>query len=327
MHLFATFFVLQVVNDLEAFKTSNLPPDDTDLPLPIPKCYYAHYSPGTSDPVDPQPAESVLVLENIKPQGFRGADFSRGLTLTQTTAAIRSIATIHSLSLTLKHKENRPLSERYPFLFQTTRASDSYQQLVERGLPQLTQFLERTPGLEAILRSLDALRPHTKRIIETLLAPVEPMALITHTDFWCNNLMFKTTTPEDEDRASSACICSILDWQMVTYSMPTNDLALILTSSVPADVRRNNTERVLDDYWTVLSATCRRLGLDIENELDYDRRRLGEDYKKSQLLALLLCIGSVDLALGNAQMEDRLLALLQDLHEEGLLNYTEVAGN
>lgn len=272
--------------------------------------------PGTNDP-EPSPPESVLVLENIKPQGYNSADFSHGLTLRQTTAAVEAIAQLHALSLTLKIKEGKSLSERYPFLFQTTRASDSYQQLVERGLPQLSQFLERRPGLENVLAALNELRPHTKEIIENLLAPEEPMALITHTDFWCNNLMFR----EDED----SCVCSILDWQMVTYSRPTNDLALLLISSVPAELRRLHTDSLLDGYWDCLTSTCRKLGLDIESELGYDRKKLSEDYKRSQLLALLLCIGSVDLALGNAQMEERLLVLLQDLHADGLLN-ADLAG-
>lgn len=166
--------------------------------------------------------------------------------------------------------------------------------------------------MENILAALNDLRPHTKDIIENLLAPEEPMALITHTDFWCNNLMFL-----EED---NTCVCAILDWQMVTYSRPTNDLALLLISSVPAELRRLHTDSLLDGYWAQMTATCRKLKLDIESELGYDRKKLGEDYKRSQLLALLLCIGSIDLALGDAQMEERLLELLQDLHADGLLN-------
>ena len=298
---------------MESFTSRTLPADaPSDIRLPIPKCYYAHYSAGSTDPPEPSPPESVLVLENIKPSGYTSADFSRGLTLRQTTAAVDAIARIHGLSLALKIKEGKPLEERYPFLFQTTRASDSYQQLVERGLPQLSQFLERRPGLEDVLASLNELRPHTKDIIENLLAPEEPMALITHTDFWCNNLMFR------EDETSSTC--AILDWQMVTYSRATNDLALLLISSVPAELRRLHTEKLLDVYWNNLTDTCRCLGLDVDEELGYNRKLLSEDYQRSQLLALLLCIGSVDLALGNAQMEERLLALLKDLHDEGLLN-------
>ncbi|KAI4459100.1 hypothetical protein MML48_6g00021264 [Holotrichia oblita] len=304
-------FYTQVVPDLENFKSKNLAPN-TELELPIPKCYYAHYNAGATEP-EPIPPESVLVLENIKPHGYVGADFSRGLTLRQTKAAVESIAQVHALSLSLKVKEGKLLSERYPFLFQTTRASDSYQQLVERGLPQLAQFLEKKTGLQSVLDALNNLRTSTKEIIENLLKPEEPMALITHTDFWCNNLMFK----DEKDAEKSTCC--ILDWQMVTYSRPTNDLALLLISSAPAELRRLHTETLLDDYWDTLRASCTKLGLNIETELNYDRKNLGDDYKRSQLLALLLCIGSVDVALGDPLTEDRLLELLRDLHNDGLL--------
>ncbi|XP_044756297.1 uncharacterized protein LOC123314910 [Coccinella septempunctata] len=304
-------FYTEVVPDLEKFKEAQLADSDgSDIKIPIPKCYYGHYFAGTNEP-DPSPPESVLVLENIKSSGYACSDFSRGLTLKQTKAAVQAIAQIHALSLSYKVLEAKSLTDKYPFLFQTTRASDSYQQLIERGLPQLSQFLETRPGLADILAALNELRPHTKAIIESLLTPKEPLALITHTDFWCNNLMFK----EDD----SSCQCSILDWQMVTYSRATNDLALLLVSSVPAELRRLHTSKLLDNYWEILVSTCRRLGLDVETTLEYDRDQLERDYKHSQLLALLLCIGSVDLALGNAQMEERLLELLQDLHKDGLL--------
>jgi len=83
------------------------------------------------------------------------------------------------------------LSEKYPFLFQTAQASESYQQLVERGLPQLFEFLETKNELKDIMNELNDLRPHTKDILECMLRAEEPMALIIHTDFWCNNLMFR----------------------------------------------------------------------------------------------------------------------------------------
>lgn len=301
----------QVVPDLEKFVTEHQTNTD-HIQLPIPKCYYAHYSAGSTVPDQPPTApESVLVLENIKPNGYIGADFSRGLTYNQAIAAIEAIAKLHGMSLALKIKEQKPLTERYPFLFQTTRASDSYQQLVERGLPQLSGFLEKRQGLDGILDALNVIRPKTKDIIEKLLSPEEPMALITHTDFWCNNLMFK----EDE----SGCVCSILDWQMVTYSRPTNDLALLIVSSLPAELRRLHTENLLDNYWQSITKTCMHLGMDIENELGYTRKKLSEDYKHSQLLSLLLCIGSVDVALGNPLTEERLLELLRDLYADGLL--------
>lgn len=253
-----------------------------------------------------------MVLENLRPRGFEGAEFSRGLTLRQAEAALTAVARLHALSLAIKIKEGRSLSERYTFLFQTARATDSYQQLVERGLPQLARFLERRPGLEAVLEALLALRPRTKEIIAALLAPEGPLALITHTDFWCNNLLFRDT---DE----GVCECAILDWQMVTYSRPTNDVALLLVSSVPTELRRRHTESLLDRYWEVLNTNCINLGLDIEKDLNYHRGDLSKDYRRSLLLALLLCIGSVDVALGDPLTEQRLIDVLEDLHNDGIL--------
>lgn len=306
-----------MVPDLEQFALQHLQ-DSEPLQLPIPKCYYAHYSTGTTTP-EVCPAESVLVLENLKLNGFTSADFFRGLTLRQASTAVEGIAKLHGMSLALKVREGKVLSEHYPFLFQTKRASDSYQQLVEIGLPQLARFLEKRPGLESVLECLNELRPKTKELIENLLSPQEPMGLITHTDFWCNNLMFR----EDD----SSCMCTILDWQMVTYSRPTNDVALLLISSVPPELRRLHTDTILDAYWKSLTTTCNRLGLSIENELGYSRKQLSDDYQKSQLLALLLCIGSIDVALGNPLTEERLLELLRDLHSDGLLqtDFADVA--
>ncbi|XP_048526250.1 uncharacterized protein LOC109541407 isoform X2 [Dendroctonus ponderosae] len=305
-------FYTQVVPDIQAFKSETCLEDtENDLALPIPTCYYAHYSPGESEP-EIIPPSSALVLENIKPQGFQSVNFAIGLDLNQARAAIEAIAKVHSFSLCLKISQGQILSEKYPFLFQTSQASDSYQQLVERGLPQLFEFLESKTELQHILKKLNELRPHTKEIIENLLSAEEPMALITHTDFWCNNLMFR--------EVQGVCECTILDWQMVTYSRPTNDIALLLVSSVPAELRREHTDQLLDLYWEKLTKISKKLKVDIEDTLHYTRAKLGEDFKKGQLLALLLCIGSVDLALGNAQMEQRLVELLKDLHTENLLN-------
>lgn len=301
-----------MVPDLEAFQKKQITSPDLAIELPIPACIHAHYNPGGGTEDSPEPPESFLVLENLRPRGFDGAEFSRGLTLRQAEAALSAVACLHALSLTLKVKEGRPLSDRYPFLFQTARATDSYQQLVERGLPQLARFLERRPGLEAVLEALLALRPRTKEIIAALLAPEDPLALITHTDFWCNNLLFKN----DED---GNCKCAILDWQMVTYSRPTNDIALLLVSSVPTELRRRHTPSLLDKYWDVLTSTSCSLGLDIQKDLAYTRSDLDGDYRRSQLLALLLCIGSVDVALGDPLTEQRLIDVLEDLHNDGVL--------
>lgn len=46
---------------------------------------------------------------------------------------------------------------------------------------------------------------------------------------------------------------------------------------------------------------------------------------KSQLLALLLCIGSASIALGNRQAEQRFLDVLRDLYKENVLNIEDLS--
>ncbi|CAA9994917.1 unnamed protein product [Nesidiocoris tenuis] len=106
---------------------------------------------------------------------------------------------------------------------------------------------------------------------------------------------------------------------MVTYSRPTNDVALLIVSSVPTELRRRHTTTLLDSYWSQFTNLARQLSLDVTGELGYTRDDLTRDFRRSQLLALLLCIGSVDVALGDPITEQRLLDLLQDLHDDGIL--------
>lgn len=305
-------FVCQVMPDLKEFNKRQLATSQEKITLPVPDCFHAHYSPAGGTDDSPVPPESMLVLDDISDCGYKSVKFSEGLTLNQAMAALDAIACIHAHSLSMKVVDGQSLSERYPFLFQTAKATDSYQQLVERGLPQLAHFLESRPGLEAVLETLLVLRPRTKDIISALLAPEGPLALITHTDFWSNNLLFK-----DQDNGTTSCI--ILDWQMVTYSRPTNDVALLLVSSVPTELRRKHTKTLLNTYWDKLNWTCSHLGLDISKDLGYTRKDLDKDYRKSQLLALLLCIGSVDVALGDPLTEQRLIDVLEDLYNDGVL--------
>lgn len=81
-------------------------------------------------------------------------------------------------------------------------------------------FLKGVNGFSNELAALEVIRLKTKSIIEKLLQPIEPMGLITHTDFWCNNLLMqeqKSDTDTDDD-SNKRVDCVILDWQMITYS-------------------------------------------------------------------------------------------------------------
>jgi len=280
---------------------------------PVPPCYYAKYRQGS---------DSVLVLDNMKASGYCVEDFARGLSLAQAKAAVQSIARIHASALVYRVKLDVDLGQAFPFLFRPEAAAESYQQLLERGLPQLASFLHTSaadlPQLHAVLAKLHKLRPRARETIANLLRPASAIATLTHTDFWCNNLLFRASSAARAMATATEEVveCSVIDWQMATYSRPTNDLALLLVTSVSGEVRRNETSVILDAYWASFCRTAANLGLDVEGQLNFNRRDLDVEYHQSLLLAVLLGIGSVDLAIGHEATEKRLCQVLVDLSDE-----------
>lgn len=269
---------IQVLPDLLAFQAAHLVAGATPMTVSVPKCFHTQYTaaamPPAGEDASPEAPESILVLEDMRPLGYRAAHFKRGLTLAEAESAIATVAVVHALSLAVKVKQKVDLNERYPFLFQISKATESYQQLVEQGLPQLSKFLDGVQTHRAELEALMAIRHRTRSIIEQLLQPVEPMGLITHTDFWCNNLLLR-----EQIDAGQPDNCVILDWQMVTHSRPTNDIALLCISSLSAEVRRKETGRLLDLYYGELKGNLQRVGVELEAELGYSREQLERDYK------------------------------------------------
>ena len=253
----------------------------------------------------------------MKASGFRMVDFRTGLELDQACSAAESIARIHASALAYRIQMDVDLTQAFPFLFQPEAAAESYQQLLERGLPQLATFLHTNasddrPELHAVLAKLHKLRPKARETIANLLRPASAIATLTHTDFWCNNLLFR----QSDETSAQKTDCCILDWQMATYSRPTNDLALLLVTSVSGELRRSQTAHILDVYWRQFIATAQELGLDVEGRLGYGRKDLDHDYQRSLLLAVLLGIGSVDLAIGHPATEKRLSDVLMDLSDD-----------
>lgn len=46
-------------------------------------------------------------------------------------------------------------------------------------------------------------------------------------------------------------------------------------------------------------------------------------FRKSQLLSFLLCIGSIDVALGHDETEQRLLDVLQDFYKDNIFAFDD----
>ncbi|XP_028043683.1 uncharacterized protein LOC114253121 [Bombyx mandarina] len=268
--------------------------------LPVPKYIKAKLP-------DEIGGDSELVLEDVTAVGYEAADFAEGLTEERAKAALYAAARFHALSLALREREG-PLDQRFDFLFPCERAAAGYLRLVRRGLPQLEAFLRGRSDCIEEAAAVSELSARAPSLLGTLLRPDEP-APLAHADFWSGNLLFR------EINGVSECIA--LDWQMVSLGKPMDDVALLLLSSLTPEMRRSIGDSLIEDYGERLEAECARLNASESGSIV--RRGLKPDWPRAALRALLLCAGSVDVALGDPRAERRLLEAVRDLHAQGIL--------
>ena len=63
------------------------------------------------------------------------------------------------------------------------------------------------------------------------------------------------------------------------YYRPTNDIALLLISSLPSNIRRENNGKLLDLYYSSLKQNLDKISVDLEVDLNYSRSKLDQDYR------------------------------------------------
>lgn len=101
------------------------------MKLAVPQCYFAKYhntEPQVEDEDSPplSDAESVLVLEDMRPNGYSMRDFNCGLSLDETFAALREIATVHALSWAMQETSDQALDDKWEFAYRPQKAASAY---------------------------------------------------------------------------------------------------------------------------------------------------------------------------------------------------------
>ncbi|XP_071515209.1 uncharacterized protein [Panulirus ornatus] len=294
-------FYTEIKPALEGVERQYLTEDSLSV-IWSPDLYYAKHK---------EAAESILVLADMCQRGFKVQDLTEGLTVSQAQSALTTLANVHAAAFTLEVKEKKPLQERYPYLLSMEQATESFHCLVDRGLPLLLKFLESRKDRAAVRETLVRYSgERTAEVFRGVLAPSEKLNTLVHCDFWCNNLLFKK---EGDDTR-----CCIIDWQMVTYGRPAIDVAMLICTSLEASERRKHAPQLVSGYWDAFISRLTKFGIEKE-AIKFTKEDLEADFKAAQAMSALVVVGSVDIALGNAAREERVLELLTDLMNEGVL--------
>jgi hypothetical protein len=196
----------------------------------------------------------ALALENLGPPAAPEALMARGLSRVQATAAVRTLAVVHSMAAVVGERgpgTAHPCQEAYPWLL--TAGSPHLVEAVRIGIDSLGRLValhwpHGLPGTGPCLPSLGAVDVPAVLIRAHATATC---ATLCHGDVWAGNLLFRPPRP-----ASTQPRAFLVDWQFAMWGNPLYDVALLLLSSLPTARRRDWQDDLLVAYHRTLTAHC-----------------------------------------------------------------------
>lgn len=227
---------------------------------------------GSRYSLDPERQEadrdSVLLLKNLIPQGFKNEDRYKGFDLKTSKAIIKRMALFHSLPLIMKFKK--------PDDFRILK------DYLENNLPKYPapgdgpdkEKFSPPPGtlgpedtlLETMI-NMPECAPYVSKLRPLIGVPkgpvqwhkegIEPWNTIVHNDFWVNNIMVNPREGEEP-------LVKIVDFQMCTYGPYAKDLIFFLLTSVDNGVTKKYLDDLIKLYYDEFTSILDRGNIDVE---------------------------------------------------------------
>lgn len=184
--------------------------------------------------------ETLLVLENLRPKGYRLANHRINLSPEELTLMTKAIAQYHAFTYALRVNKDPSLETLIqgviPLGFERESGKSLYDILYEIALERIFKYLEDAPeelDSEEFKRNVLIFK---KRYAKTPLKLMErfrridpTFSLILHGDYNRNNVLFKYETREGIEVPVNM---KMIDFQEVRYGSPAIDLAFFFFMNI-----------------------------------------------------------------------------------------------
>ncbi|XP_050437688.1 uncharacterized protein LOC126843918 [Adelges cooleyi] len=235
-----------------------------------PKCFFAE--------------NDVIVLEDMRCDGYQTMDRMTPLDLNQCREYLRVLGKFHGLSLSMKVNEpekfetyvKRAISEVFFTKDNVPWYSGMYSQSAENAKNTLESVLnenEKAKYLNVFQKYVShgsLFEYHSK-----LVAKQNALSVLCHGDSWKNNFLCRYSDD------GGVCDVKMIDFQMVRYGSPALDLALLLYSCTSADLRKKHLPKLLQVYCKTVADVLEQTNCldhypDIDQKLNNEFREFTE---------------------------------------------------
>nr|XP_008195442.1 PREDICTED: uncharacterized protein LOC663050 isoform X1 [Tribolium castaneum]XP_015837002.1 PREDICTED: uncharacterized protein LOC663050 isoform X2 [Tribolium castaneum] len=210
----------------------------------MPVCYFTHS----------ESSGEVLVLDNLKKQGFETSDRTKVLTSEHVRLVLEAYGKWHAFSYALRERNGPAFAKLAQnninmfsyFILEVNLAGNMWQEYDDAKNACFAQSGE-------ILQKLDVTKQDAERIFTELFDQDPDFRVIVHGDCWNNNFMFKV---EEDNKPVGV---KILDWQCSGLASPVMDLSHFIYGCCDTE-KHPDVDEFLEIYHRSLSSCLMSLG-------------------------------------------------------------------
>ncbi|KAK3873154.1 hypothetical protein Pcinc_021792 [Petrolisthes cinctipes] len=203
--------------------------------------------------------KEVILLEDLRPQGYQMFDRRRGLDVAHITLILKELGRLHASSRLLQAKTpDQDLSVTHDFLVPDIVADESmgYRDVFDRQLDQSIELLERFGGYERSIAWVKSLKLEFVKLMKKHLGRSKYNG-VCHGDCWNNNVLFRYNDDGEPVEVM------LLDLQINRLSSPVTDLIYLMYTSLNGEVRIPNLNTFLDTYYDTFNTVMETAGMDM----------------------------------------------------------------
>lgn len=226
------------------------------------KCYGTRMNLNNNDEID---EDAIIILENLKTDGYQLEDRFTGFNKNQSTMIIKNMAQLHATVIAMKLLKVEAFKERIMPALETINSGST---MVEGFIDAALHSARIIKDLEPYFEKLEAYLTARKKL-RGLQFPSETnkdFYTIVHTDLWSNNILIR--------RIEETMDMKIIDLQLLDYGSPLRDLLFFIFTSVQIDL----IERFLNDFICIYFKSFKRSLLTFGCSLnDYSEEKFYEE--------------------------------------------------
>ncbi|XP_069701080.1 uncharacterized protein [Periplaneta americana] len=236
-------------------------------------------------PISLHLAKYFLLLEDLTPQGFKMLDRHTGLDLVHCLRVMRAMGRFHAASAVLYERDPDAIEEFRDSFFSEAVVENGWEKFSKGMALTLVEELKTWPS--EWRKYAEKVRDFADVILERLQDSVRSREgdfnVLTHSDLWINNVMFR-----DKTRS-----LRIVDFQWAHFSSLGLDLHYFITSSLSPEVRDKHRDRLFQEYHSSLSHSLRVLGY---SKTPVTLEEVHKEYAKRSTYGLVILMVQVAVA-------------------------------